>query len=263
MTTAHRPTWKAAVAQGNESGFGQKSSVQSVRDIASHTKLKSRSGHQVITARDDRIRASLEKIKVAEEKLGRLKQNKRTLQLGALPPRVIVPSIEEEGRKRLLLLHDGKKDIDEEALRKKYDDNDEIPKNTSSGGFWSDDNADEDDTFSVSSSEEEESDDDDDEAALQAELLKIRSEREEAASRKAAEEAAEEAARMEEIAITGNPLSAGGAESNGKITKRRWNEDTVFRNQARDVPSEQHKRRFINDTVRNDFHRRFMNKFIR
>jgi protein CWC15 len=30
--------------------------------------------------------------------------------------------------------------------------------------------------------------------------------------------------------------------------KRRWNDDVVFRNQAKDEP--EHKRRFINDTIR-------------
>jgi protein CWC15 len=34
----------------------------------------------------------------------------------------------------------------------------------------------------------------------------------------------------------------------------------VFKNQARDEP--QLKKRFINDTIRNDFHRRFLNKYI-
>jgi len=42
--------------------------------------------------------------------------------------------------------------------------------------------------------------------------------------------------------------------------KRRWNDDVVFRNQARDEP--EHKKRFINDTIRSDFHRSFLKKFI-
>ena len=43
--------------------------------------------------------------------------------------------------------------------------------------------------------------------------------------------------------------------------KRRWNDDVVFRNQAKGEP-DRNKKRFINDTVRNDFHKRFLNKFI-
>ena len=40
----------------------------------------------------------------------------------------------------------------------------------------------------------------------------------------------------------------------------RWDDDVVFKNQARDEP--QVKKRFINDTIRNDFHRKFLTKFI-
>ena len=47
----------------------------------------------------------------------------------------------------------------------------------------------------------------------------------------------------------------------GAAKRRRWNEDVVFRNQAKGEPKP--KKRFINDTVRNDFHKRFLNKFIR
>lgn len=43
--------------------------------------------------------------------------------------------------------------------------------------------------------------------------------------------------------------------------KRRWNDDVVFRNQAKDEPEK--KKRFINDTIRSDFHRSFLKKFIK
>lgn len=64
---------------------------------------------------------------------------------------------------------------------------------------------------------------------------------------------------MEEAALIGNPLLASEGVS-GKM-KRRWNDDVVFRNQAKGEPEA--KKRFINDTVRNDFHKRFLNKFIK
>lgn len=38
--------------------------------------------------------------------------------------------------------------------------------------------------------------------------------------------------------------------------KRSWHEDTVFKHQSRSEPPL--KKRFINDTVRSDFHRRFL-----
>jgi protein CWC15 len=43
--------------------------------------------------------------------------------------------------------------------------------------------------------------------------------------------------------------------------KRRWDDDVVFKNQARDEP--QPKKRFINDAIRSDFHRNFLRKYIR
>lgn len=102
--------------------------------------------------------------------------------------------------------------------------------------------------------------DDDNEAALQAELAKIRAERE-AAKRKEQEEiAAKDEAKLEEAALIGNPLLQSAGEATGKM-KRRWNDDVVFRNQAKGEPET--KKRFINDTIRNDFHKRFLNKFIR
>ena len=42
--------------------------------------------------------------------------------------------------------------------------------------------------------------------------------------------------------------------------KRRWDDDVVFRNQTRTEPKK--PRRFVNDTVRSDFHRRFLAKYI-
>ena len=41
----------------------------------------------------------------------------------------------------------------------------------------------------------------------------------------------------------------------------RWDDDVIFKNQTRGEP--ERKKRFINDTVRSDFHRRFMEKFLR
>ena len=40
----------------------------------------------------------------------------------------------------------------------------------------------------------------------------------------------------------------------------RWYEDAVFKNQAKNEPTE--RKRFINDTVRSDFHKKFLNKYI-
>ena len=53
MTTAHRPTWKAAVGRAQEGGWaagGALSTNSSAKDLASHTKLKFRKGHQIVTS---------------------------------------------------------------------------------------------------------------------------------------------------------------------------------------------------------------------
>ena len=53
---------------------------------------------------------------------------------------------------------------------------------------------------------------------------------------------------------------AQGAEGSFAM-KRSWDDDVVFRNQTRGEPKAQ--RRFINDTIRSDFHRRFLEKCVR
>lgn len=121
--------------------------------------------------------------------------------------------------------------------------------------------------------DDSDSEDDDDEEELLAELEKIKRERAEEAAKRVAQEATEvEEAERAEL-MGGNPLlaeklaaaaAAGGGGSGGGASfalKRRWDEDVVFRNQARGEPKQQ--RRFINDTIRSDFHRRFLDKYLK
>jgi len=173
---------------------------------------------------------------------------------------------DQEGRLKLLKQT---ADVDDEKIRSKYDDEDEDG-DDDSGGRWSDLdddhaknlNSDESDLDASDLDSDDDSDDEDEEAALQAELAKIKAERAAFKAREDAEAEAEEQAQLEEAALTGNPLlNSGGVPTSGRL-KRRWNDDVVFRNQARGEP-DQNKKRFINDTVRNDFHKRFMNKFIK
>jgi protein CWC15 len=69
----------------------------------------------------------------------------------------------------------------------------------------------------------------------------------------------QENAMRADALLRGNPLvqPSGSASSN---VKRRWDDDVVFRNMARDEPAE--KKRFINDTIRSDFHRRFLKRYV-
>jgi len=241
MTTAHRPTWKAAVGRANEGGWtagGAISTQVSALDAPAHTSLKIREGAQVVDKKEA-LKKSLMALEEAESKAPLLR-------------RPVDPKEEERAQQRLLKQE---AEVDEVKLKEKYDDSD-----VDDGGGDSDSSSDLDvDSDLDADSDSDEEEDEDEEAALQAELAKIRAEREEAKRKVEEEAAAEENAKQEETALLGNPLLAGSGSS-GRM-KRRWNDDIVFRNQAKGEPEQ--KKRFINDTVRNDFALRFLNKFIR
>merc|ERR1712216_1067650 len=101
------------------------------------------------------------------------------------------------------------------------------------------------------------------EGVLLFELHRIKMEREEEMRRKTKEEARErEAVRWQEV-LQGNVLRNVASEKNDKLhrVKRRWDVDVVFKNQGYTDPIVE--RRFINDTVRSDFHKRFMERYIK
>lgn len=115
-----------------------------------------------------------------------------------------------------------------------------------------------------SDDEDSDDDDDDDEAELLAELARIKKEREEEAARRAAEEAAAAEAEARKEMMAGNPLlqdKLTGSKSADFSLKRRWDDDVVFKNQARNEPKQQ--RRFVNDTLRSDFHKRFLDRYLK
>lgn len=106
--------------------------------------------------------------------------------------------------------------------------------------------------------------DDDDEAELLAELERIRAERAEQARAKEAEAVAREEAEARQMVAAGNPLLqeqlAGVNDDGGFRMKRRWDDDVVFRNQGASEPAK--RKEFINDTVRSDFHKKFMSRYF-
>ena len=201
MTTAHRPTWKAAVGRAQEGGLstgGVISTSSSARDLASHTKLKFRTGSQQAGSdrREELLKESLRKMEEAEALSEMTKR--RVLQMGR--ERLLLENggekVEEEGRLKLLKQTE---DVDEEKIRAKYDDEDDD--GDSGRGGWSDLDDDgggginlldrESDESDLDASEDDDgdldSDDEDEEAALQAELAKIRAERAAAKAREEAE----------------------------------------------------------------------------
>lgn len=270
MTTAHRPTWKAAVGRANTGGWsagGAVSTAVSALEVPGQLSLKTLRKEQ--TDKKRALRESLLALEKAEASLSSKKKQ-------SIPKRKLDPAIEERAQQRLLA-HAPDKEVDVEAMKAKYDDSDvedddndgsdaDNPRNngkTQKNGNDNDDDTDLDDSDSDlddDSSDDDDDDDEDDEEALKAELAKIRQEREAAKRKAAEEEAALEQEKDESAALVGNPLLAMGG-CTAATTKRRWNDDVVFRNQAKGEPKV--KKRFINDTVRSDFHKKFLNKYIR
>jgi protein CWC15 len=111
-----------------------------------------------------------------------------------------------------------------------------------------------------SDSSEETSDDDDDEdetAELLRELAKIRQERAEQKEREEREKAEAEQARKELDIARGNPLLNPKSAADFNV-KRRWDDDVIFKNQARGTDDRNKKKEFVNDLLRSDFHKKFM-----
>ncbi|RKP14653.1 Cwf15/Cwc15 cell cycle control protein-domain-containing protein [Piptocephalis cylindrospora] len=96
------------------------------------------------------------------------------------------------------------------------------------------------------------------EQQLLRELEKIRRERAEEKERVKGEQDEAQAETRRQQAVTGNPL----LQSGDFTMKRRWDDDVIFKNQARGV-NDKAPKRFVNDTLRSDFHRKFMHKYIR
>ena len=104
-----------------------------------------------------------------------------------------------------------------------------------------------------------------------AELARIKKERAaEAARLEQLKRVEEEKIRMDNI-LKGNPLLNPSSKSSTQSSntefrvKRRWDDDVVFKNCAKADNSSGEKRvaHFINDSLRSDFHRRFMDKYIK
>lgn len=107
---------------------------------------------------------------------------------------------------------------------------------------------DSDDKGSGNDNDDDDSDDDsdDDDAELQRELEKIRRERAEKREKEERERlAAEEAEREKDIAL-GNPLLNNSMVKQDFNMKRRWDDDVVFKNQARGTEDKGKQKEFIN-----------------
>jgi len=229
MTTAARPTWAPAKG-GNEQGgtriFGP-SQKYSSRDMAAHTNLKPRKEGQ-------ETHDELQKRNLREELEERERRHFSSKDKSY--------SDDRDRRKGGHLLLEGARRDTEDRL---------IPRSVDA------DDAD----VEVKSDESDDEDDDDDEddtEALLAELEQIKKERAEENLRKERQKQEEELKVKEAELIRGNPLLNNPTSFN---VKRRWDDDVVFKNQARGESKT--PKRFINDTIRSDFHRKFLQKYMK
>eukprot|EP00455_Lapot_gusevi_P022191 TRINITY_DN2310_c0_g4_i2.p1 TRINITY_DN2310_c0_g4~~TRINITY_DN2310_c0_g4_i2.p1 ORF type:complete len:255 (+),score=76.23 TRINITY_DN2310_c0_g4_i2:64-828(+) len=254
MTTAHKPTFHPAVGSSHAGGYRHHAGLQqiSARDMPSHTKIKYRQsgqmGSESVSDRDQ-VRAHLEQRerkhqdKILQEKkraglasdIGRDDDNDDDVSLSrdrslSPPPLPANPH----------------QDSDDDDL-----DRQTQPAKSSSRRAADSDNE-----------SEEDDDDDDEEAALMRELERIKQQKEAERKQKELEEAEKAAKERTEAILRGNPLLHLAAANQPNFSvKRRWDDDVIFKNQARDEP--QVKKRFINDTIRSDFHKKFLSKYIK
>ncbi|XP_074292903.1 uncharacterized protein LOC141619785 [Silene latifolia] len=229
MTTAARPTWAPAKG-GNEQGgtriFGP-SQKYSSRDLAAHTSLKPRKDGQET---QDELRKKDFRAELEERERKHFGSKGKSF------------SEERDRRKGGPFLLEGSKR-----------DTDFIPKNVDA----------DDSDVDVKSDDESDDDDDDDEddtEALLAELEQIKREKAEEMARKERQQQEEELKTKEAELIRGNPLLNINNPTNFNV-KRRWDDDVVFKNQARGETKL--AKRFINDTIRSDFHRKFLHKYMK
>jgi len=247
MTTAHRPTFDPA--RGKEA---QRGPAYHQRLLPAHTVLKHRQTGQggvggLGAPRD--LRAELLKAEAAV---------KARNNGGALPE----PQSDDEPKELSItkrkLLNDTTEEEDPETKRRRLILEEAADVDADSESSGSDKNGD------ASDDNSSDSDSEDEEAELLRELAKIKAER---AAQRAAEEAkaaAEEREKREVDIALGNPLLNKQSERQDFGVKRRWDDDVVFRNQARGTEERaQGRKEFVNDLLRSDFHKRFMGRYVR
>ncbi|GFS45178.1 Cwf15 / Cwc15 cell cycle control family protein [Actinidia rufa] len=241
MTTAARPTWAPAKG-GNEQGgtriFGP-SQKYSSRDLAAHTTLKPRKEGQ--DTHDELQKRNL-RDELEERERRHFSSKDKSYSVFCNYVDLFVVADDRDRRKGgHLLLEGAKRDADDRLIPRSVDadDADVEVKSDESG-------------------DDEDDDDEDDTEALLAELEQIKKERAEEKLRNERQKQEEELKVKEAELIRGNPLLNNPTSFN---VKRRWDDDVVFKNQARGETKT--PKRFINDTIRSDFHRKFLHKYMK
>lgn len=256
MTTAARPTFDPAKGGKGlkDRSIGKLSHLVSARDLPGHLTLKERlPGQDTVDELKNRdFKAELEeREKIAQIEKSKSKQYK------------YIPSLEQATQVRLAIKaeQDREREAKKEALLSSESviDDDElkerIPTIINARKMAQ---LDKDEDFGsdhdLSESDFEDDDDEDDPEELMAELNRIKEERR-----------LEEEQRERELKSSDHRAKPSydddDLESNFSV-KRRWDEDVPFKNCARAEPDSK-KPLYVNDTLRSEFHKKFMNKYIR
>ena len=263
MTTAHRPTF---VSRKGNNIFTDIPTLQfSVKDLPSETILKLR-----FNEKDGRYYNENDFLKPKnsnEERKLMIKELKKR-------EREETKKKQKEEENELLLNFHKKKKISENVVQKI-----KIQEKNTKKNEKNDDESE--DNSEKEEKEEKEKDDEneDSEEELMRELEKIKREQEEETKRK--NEEIKENLEKEMLSLKEkNETIDGGSFINSSFDfynnnytsnslskrpeefslKKKWYEDTVFRNQSR--KEEKLKKRFINDSVHSDFHYKFLDKAI-
>jgi len=225
MTTAHRPTFNPA--QGgvgrNEGDMAKLSRQYSSRDMPSETRLKYR---QVGQAHPDEISSKNFRRDVEDRESVSKDKDRRSKDSS------VFSSFGSSSSKK--------------------------PRLEDSANA----NDDADDALDALDDDLDDDEDSDDEEELMMELERIKKERAaEKAAKEEREKVEQERIRQENI-LFGNPLLNGQSSSDFKV-KRRWDDDVVFKNCAKGIDERKKTPSFINDAIRSEFHKKFMEKYIK
>lgn len=273
MTTAHRPTFDPA--RGKEAARGE---AYHQRLLPAHKTLKFRQQGQGSTEEQRRRDLKAELLKNESKHFAR--KEGREIEDGEEDDEEGGGDAVQERRR----IEDSKPDPESDtagaAKRKLGDSSEQTPIPGQQEGEAAEDyeakkrrvleeskdiDADSDGSSSSSDSEEDSEDEEDETAELMRELAKIKAERAETAAKEAAAKAAREESQREKDIALGNPLLNSQFEEAGADygVKRRWDDDVVFKNQARGTEERGREKKFVNDLLRSDFHKRFMDKYVR
>lgn len=269
MTTAARPTFDPAKGGSGlrENSLSKLSQQISSRDLPGHLGLKERKPGQGTTKelRKKDFRAELEE----NERLARIEDQHES-------PFKFVPSLEQATQLRLALKAEKNKERDEEKKTlltgSEFKNEESLSATHNVANIrelaaldvdedFEDDESAESSDFDDDDDGEYHDDEEDDPAELLAELKRIKNER-----------AAEEEARLQAKRDHNNKNTEGISSTSSAVedysessfrVKRRWDDDVPFKNCAKDQPDPSRKRMFLNDTIRQEFHKKFMDKYIK